>query len=537
MATLENINGASLVPDIGPGLDLLLKGIQQGRENDQRARKKVEENEILGDIFNPNRGQETQGGIDQKNSGVPQRDRSAEDLGLLKLMQLNPQMANAAQQLLVRKDARQLKAAKEHTTELLRQVKIVQIQPTLEDKKKVMGDLRMKAATEGRIQDVKELTDFLNMDEDSLKSALRSKELQFFNATQLFEMGAKNNDPFAKIDPSKYTPESLAMFEKSGNVSDLNVREDPLKNSKLQTREIKKGNEIITQELNPSTGEWENIAEAPRFQEKKGNSEKGRILKSSEIQEDRFVVIDNGDGTFKKTEVLNSADVSSSPKTSAVTKVYDNGTTIQAQNNGQVIVKDPEGNEVKGKDRLKVLKQARIEQIEFTQTKAGAAKAGSEAIILSTKTFEKLENLKPAIENVDKAIAAIDAGAKTGAIMSRLPSIKAASIQLDNIQASMGLDVIGNTTFGALSASELDFALSTALPKSLPPKQLKKWLQEKRAAQVKLSDYLENVAIYLGTPGNTVAGWIEAQKSIFKPDDEGPESNAQQIGRFKVRVR
>lgn len=192
---------------------------------------------------------------------------------------------------------------------------------------------------------------------------------------------------------------------------------------------------------------------------------------------------------------------------------------------------------MKGKDRLKVLKQARIEQIEFTQTKAGAAKAGSEAIILSTKTFEKLENLKPAIENVDKAIAAIDAGAKTGAIMSRLPSIKAASIQLDNIQASMGLDVIGNTTFGALSASELDFALSTALPKSLPPKQLKKWLQEKRAAQVKLSDYLENVAIYLGTPGNTVAGWIEAQKSIFKPDDEGPESNAQQIGRFKVRVR
>jgi hypothetical protein len=94
-----------------------------------------------------------------------------------------------------------------------------------------------------------------------------------------------------------------------------------------------------------------------------------------------------------------------------------------------------------------------------------------------------------------------------------LPSVRESSIKLDNIQKRMGLDVIGNTTFGALSESELNFALDTALPKDLPPAELREWLTRKRESQQKLAAYLENAASFLGKPGNTVSDFLEMQKS------------------------
>ena len=253
---------------------------------------------------------------------------------------------------------------------------------------------------------------------------------------------------------------------------------------------------------------------------------KDQVIKSSEIT-DGNVVIRKPDGTFETTKVMERAPTSGEGgKASAVTKIFDNGTTIQALPNGQVVVKSPDGSTVTGEDRVSVLNQARQEEISFQQTKAGATKAGTAAIDQSTKAFERIGTVKKSIANYDAAIEAIDNGAKTGFISSKLPSIRTASIELDNIQKALGLDVIGDTTFGALSKGELDLALSKALPKNLPPQALREWLVEKKDAQEKLSTYLEDVAIYLGTPGNTVKGWLEAQRSIAgSSSSEEPESN------------
>ena len=105
----------------------------------------------------------------------------------------------------------------------------------------------------------------------------------------------------------------------------------------------------------------------------------------------------------------------------------------------------------------------------------------------------------------------------------------------------MGLNVIQNTTFGSLSDAELAFALSSALPKNLAPKDLRRWLTEKRDAQQKLITYLQDVAIFMGTPGNTAAGWIEAQKALQSIDtpvkQEAVEPEAPQtVGRFQIQV-
>ena len=217
--------------------------------------------------------------------------------------------------------------------------------------------------------------------------------------------------------------------------------------------------------------------------------------------------------TVRQTELLGQANASD-VKTSAVTTKYGNGASMQVRSNGTTVVTDPLGNEVKGEERLAVLKEANEQEVRQSGLKAGTRKAMTDAVDISTKAFGRLEKIGLAINNADKGIALLDKGAKTGTVMSLLPSITSASKQLDALQNRLGLDVLNTTTFGALSAGELQFALATSLPKKLSPTDLKAWLTEKRDSQQKLSDYLQNVALYMGAPGNTVASWIEAQKSL-----------------------
>jgi hypothetical protein len=215
-------------------------------------------------------------------------------------------------------------------------------------------------------------------------------------------------------------------------------------------------------------------------------------------------------------------------KASAVTKVMGDGTTIQALPDGSVQVTNPEGNVVTGSERLEVLKNAREVEQEQARAITGQKEAGKAAIKVSTDAFNRLEPINTAISNINEGIRLLDEGASTGPVVSKLPSIRSASVQLDNLQGRLGLDVIGQTTFGALSESELRFALDTALPKNLEPAELKDWLVEKRDAQQKLSNYLGDVAVFLGTPGNTVADWVSAQRELraSQPAPEAAEAQS-----------
>jgi hypothetical protein len=137
------------------------------------------------------------------------------------------------------------------------------------------------------------------------------------------------------------------------------------------------------------------------------------------------------------------------------------------------------------------------------------------------QAFAEVGKIKKNIGNIDEAIAAIDAGASTGVIASKLPNVTAASIQLANIRNQLGLDVVGSVTFGALSEGELNLALDTALPSTLAPKDLRVYLVNKKNAQTKLQGYLSKQATYLQKPGNTLAGWLE------KVENEGTSAPSQ----------
>ena len=127
------------------------------------------------------------------------------------------------------------------------------------------------------------------------------------------------------------------------------------------------------------------------------------------------------------------------------------------------------------------------------------------------KSFESVEKINANIRNLDKAISAIDAGASTGAIVSRFtPTLRKSTVALEQVQAALGLDVVGSVSFGALSEGELNLALATALPTKLPAKELKQWIIDRQTAQGKLRDYYSEQIDFLDQ-GGTVAGFLRGR--------------------------
>jgi hypothetical protein len=225
------------------------------------------------------------------------------------------------------------------------------------------------------------------------------------------------------------------------------------------------------------------------------------------------------------------------------TNAYANGTTVTIFTDGSKEVTDATGSVLSGPDATAAVESAMASEAEMRGANAGAAEqgkldaridkggeaaateeAGKQAIAKSGEAFDSLNKVKENIANVDIAIKALDDGANSGVIAKYFPDVTAASAGLTNAMNRLGLDVIASVTFGALSEGEMRLAMETAVPRNLNELDLRKWLSDKRAAQEKAAEALTAAAIYLGTPGNTLAGWLESKG---KPTAPAADPNSQ----------
>jgi hypothetical protein len=133
-------------------------------------------------------------------------------------------------------------------------------------------------------------------------------------------------------------------------------------------------------------------------------------------------------------------------------------------------------------------------------------KAGQEAFVAA-------ERATGTIDTLNRALSAIDRGGESGFVRAYLPSFNEATTTLRQAATEMGIDLIQSATFGALSESELDLALSSTIDLSLPEPQLRKLLNDKirvqrilrnelmkkarelSAGRVKYSDHVESYKI------------------------------------------
>lgn len=149
---------------------------------------------------------------------------------------------------------------------------------------------------------------------------------------------------------------------------------------------------------------------------------------------------------------------------------------------------------------------------EIAQQVKFASATGASRAKLIDQGFEKITKITAGIANIDRAIGVIKGGAGVGAIERFFPSFKATSVELDNIRKSMGLDVVGGVTFGALSKGELNLALDVALPIGLDSDELIIFLEKKKIAQEKLRNYFSE-QIQFVDQGGTIAGFLRKKES------------------------
>jgi hypothetical protein len=161
--------------------------------------------------------------------------------------------------------------------------------------------------------------------------------------------------------------------------------------------------------------------------------------------------------------------------------------------------------------------------IETGGTAASAVEAGKNAQQAGFEAWQAAGQIRKSISNYDRAIAAIDAGGRTGAIDKLLPNITTESAELSNAMDTMGLDVVGAVTFGALSEGELKLAMETAVPRNLDEAELREWLVARKAAVQKTEAMLMDAALFLQDPGNTIKDWIERNTGEFTTELAVPD--------------
>lgn len=218
---------------------------------------------------------------------------------------------------------------------------------------------------------------------------------------------------------------------------------------------------------------------------------------------------------------------------------YKNGTVVNTMSDGTLQVVTVDGGVATGADAAAAVSAGIESGVSFARDTSAGRESGKletqvelSGVVEQTKALAKLaaslvgENLKSYnlvrtnIANYGQAIAALDRGAKTGAVQQFFPNVTAASIELGNVRSRLGLDIIGAATFGALSKGELDLALSTALPEDMDEPALRDWLVRKRNAQEKMATELYKAAAFLADPSNTMEDYLG---TIEQPTPDAPE--------------
>lgn len=219
-------------------------------------------------------------------------------------------------------------------------------------------------------------------------------------------------------------------------------------------------------------------------------------------------------------------------------QILPGGIVVQSTDRGPVVW-GPDGTQLQGQEAIDAIAAAEQRGLDLAQGKKyvetvgkntgetdtaaaaeAAKKSGAIGQDLSLKAFTTASQARRLVSIIDDAIKALDDGAEVGVIEDLFPNWNSATIALENARNRLGLDVVGSVTFGALSEKELEIAMTTALPRFKTREDMTKWLQDKKAAQMKMIGYLEEQADFLAQPGNTLGDWLKLVKGKASPQGE-----------------
>ena len=158
----------------------------------------------------------------------------------------------------------------------------------------------------------------------------------------------------------------------------------------------------------------------------------------------------------------------------------------------------------RGETPTEIDTRQRIAELD-TRDYQAAMDAGQEAFVAAERSTGTIDTLR-------RALLALQDGGESGFVRQYLPTFNAATAALRQSATEMGIDLIQSATFGALSESELDLALSSTIDLSLPPAELRKLLEQKIELQQLLRNELMKKARQLSGGNVKYSTHIEQYK-------------------------
>ena len=224
--------------------------------------------------------------------------------------------------------------------------------------------------------------------------------------------------------------------------------------------------------------------------------------------DDNLLAVAKNNPELLKSIMKSYADSKLNP-TKEFAKKYSTPRIDQTTGKYFVIVSDPNKNtveqiEVGGATGLTEQQKLTMDSDEVLRQQdiAKAQQVGQQA-------FGQMESMQGVVRELSTARRLIiEEGAQAGILQKYMPSFNAATSEFRAIANRLGIEVINSATFGALSETELELALSTGFPRDLSGDELIKWIDEKIAAQTKMSQALYNKARSL-TSGITYSSFIQ----------------------------
>ena len=214
------------------------------------------------------------------------------------------------------------------------------------------------------------------------------------------------------------------------------------------------------------------------------------------------------------TEYLDKTGASTGNKTEADTFLYPNGFRVQQFQDGTIkyflnneeITDNERINELRNEGQKLELELARQEELS---KKTGAIQGNlvEDTMSKMANTNSSLKSFEIAKDALRRAIA--DNINVTGFLTQYFPNVSLEAQELQFAATSLGLDVVGSVTFGALSKGELDLALSKEMPLGLGEKELLEYIERRESALKKYQFELMKAAQYLTDPNNTIGMYIE----------------------------
>ena len=239
---------------------------------------------------------------------------------------------------------------------------------------------------------------------------------------------------------------------------------------------------------------------------------------------------------------INATSTNAANKTGATTKAYDNGTTLSIFQDGTRVVTSPSGETLTGaaaEEAIRVAQADEVEQARITEFKTTSAE--SKAKMVQT-TIDSIINVNSSLRNYAKAKDALRRAIANGQNISGFvsqyfPNVSVEAAELEYARNSLGLDVVGSVTFGALSKGELDLALTQGLPTSLNEPQLLEFIERREVALGKYRTSLLNAARIMANPQKNYDDYLDTLENLEVKPNPYKETPHEELMRLVAEVQ